>query len=148
MNCVVISLLKGIEGGIIKLSMFFQLSISNIIIKKHKVASCYKLKRTPEPSCGGAEPVIWGDGKDGTLASASAGPGRQCSLWRGGEGAAGCHVPMVRSGGTSHVPSGLTFRPPHGMQVLSSRSYRWGGKFRCLAQPEPAPWLPATFPER
>lgn len=50
MNCVVISLLKGIEGDIIKLSMFFQLSTSNIIIKKHKVASCYKLKWTPELS--------------------------------------------------------------------------------------------------
>lgn len=61
MNCaVVISLFKDLEDDLIKLPMFLQLPVSNIVIKKYQIASSYKLDLTPEPSRGGPRPLfVW-----------------------------------------------------------------------------------------
>lgn len=82
---VMIALLKGVEEDLIKLFMCLQVPASKVIVKKHKIASCYKLKLTPPIERRHRARHFWGAGKDSTQGPASSGAEGLCSLRREGQ---------------------------------------------------------------
>lgn len=77
---VIIALSKGIEDDLMRLFVCLQVLTSKIIVKKHEIASCYKLKLTSLIEWRHQAGHFWGDGKDSTPGPASAGTEGPCSL--------------------------------------------------------------------
>lgn len=131
-----IALLKGVEEDLIKLFMCLQVPASKVIVKKHKIASCYKLKLTPLTR-GGTEPAIFGVlGRTAPRAPPLLGL-KDC-VPSGGRGRSCCaehRAPMMRP---------VVLLSAIGTQALSARACGWEASLDACPSPSP-PSGPATF---